>query len=59
MLLLILCGFLCLDGETAPIQKEEDTYLAQYTQTYLDLYYKSALAEWDANTKIIDGDGNP
>ncbi|MCB1050738.1 MAG: M2 family metallopeptidase, partial [Acidobacteria bacterium] len=56
MLLLILCGFLCLDGETAPIQKEVDTYLAQYTQTYLDLYYKSALAEWDANTKIIDGD---
>lgn len=35
---------------------EVDSFLTAYTDRYQDLYYKSAKAEWDLNTKIVEGD---
>ena len=37
-------------------QIEVQVFLDDYTKTFTKLYYDSALAEWDANTKIIAGD---
>ncbi|MDX1439731.1 MAG: M2 family metallopeptidase [Rubricoccaceae bacterium] len=31
-------------------------FLDEYTETLLPLYYESALAEWEANTRIVEGD---
>ncbi|NRA94022.1 MAG: M2 family metallopeptidase [Psychroserpens sp.] len=43
--------------ETTQVSKEEvQAFLDEYTGEFTKLYYKSALAEWDANTKIIPGD---
>lgn len=38
------------------IKNEAQAFLDDYTTTYKDLYYKSAEAEWAANTKIVEGD---
>ena len=38
------------------ISKQAQDFLDQYTQTYQDLQYKAAEAEWKANTMIIEGD---
>ena len=38
------------------IKSEAQAFLDDYTKTYKELAYASALAEWDANTKIIVGD---
>ncbi|MFY0608643.1 MAG: M2 family metallopeptidase [Cyclobacteriaceae bacterium] len=45
-----------MSGCAKPPKEEAQLFLDEYTNTFLDLYYKSALAEWDANTKIIPGD---
>jgi peptidyl-dipeptidase A len=43
--------------ETAAVSKEDvQTFLDEYTASYTKLYYDSALAEWDANTKIVADD---
>ncbi len=31
-------------------------FIDRYTKTYVDLYYKSSLAEWKLNTYIVEGD---
>ncbi len=38
------------------IKTEAQTFLDEYTTTFLDLQYKSAEAEWASNTRIVDGD---
>ncbi|WP_460219525.1 M2 family metallopeptidase [Psychroserpens sp. MEBiC05023] len=44
-------------NDTTTVSKEEvQSFLDEYTATFTKLYYDSALAEWDANTKIIAGD---
>ena len=44
-------------SENNEAQKADvQTFLDDYTKTFTKLYYDSSLAEWDANTKIIDGD---
>ncbi|HIG75451.1 MAG TPA: peptidase [Bacteroidetes bacterium] len=40
----------------AAARAEADAFLEQYTRGFLPLYYASALAEWDANTRIVPGD---
>ncbi len=35
---------------------EVQTFIDEYVEGILPLSYESALAEWDANTKIVDGD---
>ena len=43
--------------ETASASKEDvQTFLDEYTASFTKLYYDSALAEWDANTRIVAGD---
>ncbi len=43
--------------EAATVSKEDvQAFLDEYTNEYTKLYYASALAEWDANTKIVAGD---
>lgn len=53
---LLLGTLLILLGCGPSPQEKTTAYLQEYTDTYLDLYYQSALASWDANTKIIEGD---
>ncbi|WP_033956361.1 M2 family metallopeptidase [Psychroserpens jangbogonensis] len=43
--------------KTASASKEDvQTFLDEYTASFTKLYYDSALAEWDANTRIVAGD---
>lgn len=43
--------------EKASASKEEvQAFLDEYTASFTKLYYDSALAEWDANTRIVAGD---
>jgi len=44
------------DDVSTPFQREAQDFLDEYTDTYQGLYYESAEAEWQANTKIIEGD---
>jgi peptidyl-dipeptidase A len=44
------------ESNTETIKSEVQAFLDDYTSTYTKLYYDSALAEWDGNTKIIPGD---
>ena len=37
-------------------QQEVQAYLDSYTETYVDLQYTSAKAEWATNTMIVEGD---
>lgn len=53
--------FACKNAE-APVEQnatgsaEAQTFIDAYTKTYVDLYYKSAEAEWKLNTYIVEGD---
>src|SRR5687768_9855794 len=38
------------------LRQEVDAYLKEYERTYQKLSYESSLAEWESNTKIVDGD---
>ncbi|RMG63390.1 MAG: peptidase [Calditrichaeota bacterium] len=38
------------------LRQEVQAFLDDYTQTFQKLYYKASLAEWKANTMIIEGD---
>ena len=40
----------------ALVQADAQRYLADYERTFQQLYYASALAEWDSNTRIVEGD---
>ncbi|WP_299226235.1 M2 family metallopeptidase [uncultured Psychroserpens sp.] len=43
--------------EAKTASKEDvQAFLDDYTKTFTKLYYDSALAEWDANTRIVAGD---
>lgn len=41
---------------SAELKTEVQAFLDDYTNTFVKLYYDSALAEWDANTRIVAGD---
>ncbi|MBC5991510.1 M2 family metallopeptidase [Pontibacter cellulosilyticus] len=43
-------------AEMTQVQQEAQAFLDQYSQTYQDLYTKSAEAEWASNTRIVEGD---
>jgi len=43
--------------DTTVVSKEDvQAFLDDYTKSFTKLYYDSALAEWDANTRIVAGD---
>jgi peptidyl-dipeptidase A len=44
------------DDVETPFQREAQAFLDHYTDTFQELYYASAEAEWAANTYIVDGD---
>jgi peptidyl-dipeptidase A len=44
------------DAESGRANPEVDAYLASYTKEYQRLSYASALAEWESNTHIVEGD---
>ena len=48
-LILISCGM-------NPQQRKAEKFLKSYTDTYVDLYYTAAKAEWKSNTYIMEGD---
>lgn len=39
-----------------PIKAEAQNFINVYTETFQNLYYDSAKAEWAANTRIVEGD---
>ncbi|HZB27472.1 MAG TPA: M2 family metallopeptidase [Gemmatimonadales bacterium] len=51
--LLVCCR---ADAESGAGHPEVDAYLASYAKEYQRLSYASALAEWETNTHIIEGD---
>ena len=58
---LVVLAFLLLLGgtscrRTTEIQMEAQGFLDDYTATYADLSYAAALAEWESNTRIVEGD---
>lgn len=42
--------------EESEVVQEAQKFLDSYTETFLELYEKSAEAEWQANIKIVEGD---
>ena len=40
----------------ALVQADAQLYLADYERSFQELYYASSLAEWDSNTRIVEGD---
>ena len=44
------------DASTADPQAEAQAFLDAYAAAFQPLYYASALAQWDANTRIVEGD---
>lgn len=51
--LLLIWGCQKSDQE---VQQEAQTFLDNYSEEFQELYYTSAKAEWQANTKIVEGD---
>lgn len=38
------------------IRQDVDQFIRQYEETYQDLVYEANLAEWETNTRIVEGD---
>jgi peptidyl-dipeptidase A len=56
-LLLLLAA--CQSGAAGSVSnKELDTYLSTYGAEYQRLTYQSQLAEWESNTRIVEGDSS-
>ena len=58
---LVVLAFLLLLGGTScrratEFQMEAQGFLDGYTATYADLSYAAAQAEWESNTRIVEGD---
>jgi peptidyl-dipeptidase A len=43
-------------ASAALVQADAQRYVADYERNYQQLYYASSLAEWDSNTRIVEGD---
>jgi peptidyl-dipeptidase A len=44
------------DAKPSGANPDLDAYLANYAREYRRLYYGSSLAEWESNTRIVEGD---
>lgn len=55
---LALLALLPASAAAAPakVQQQVQAYLDRYSKEYQKLYYKSSLAEWNSNTRIVEGD---
>lgn len=57
--LFILIALLSIGCETPDKwQKKVQTFIDDYSQKYQQLYYASSLAEWESNTRIVEGDSS-
>lgn len=57
--LFILIALLSIGCETSDKwQKKVQTFIDDYSQKYQQLYYASSLAEWESNTRIVEGDSS-
>jgi len=54
--LLLLAVLACQSGTSKSANAELDAYLSRYSRDYQRLYHESALAEWESNTRIVEGD---
>jgi peptidyl-dipeptidase A len=56
--LLIIVVVLACRADAKPVSSnpELEAYLAEYSKEYQRLGYASALAEWESNTRIVEGD---
>ena len=52
----VLLVMIACSGPDPQAVAEARTFLDSYTGDLLDLSYESALAEWQSNTEIIEGD---
>ena len=58
-LICVLLALGCQPGNTpsgAGYQEEAEAFLNDYTTRYLELYGEASEAEWQANTRIVEGD---
>ena len=57
---LLLCACTCpakqVTATDDPVQKEAAAFLADYDKEYQRLYYAANLAEWESQTRIVEGD---
>jgi hypothetical protein len=59
VLLLLVLAIACrADAERVSRNAELENYLAGYSKEYQRLNYASALAEWESNTHIVEGDSS-
>ena len=59
VLLLVVLAIAChADTERVSRNAEVENYLAGYSREYQRLNYASALAEWESNTHIVEGDSS-
>ncbi len=55
----ILIALLWTGCETPDkLQTKVQTFIDDYSQKYQQLYYASSLAEWESNTRIVEGDSS-
>lgn len=54
--LALLAVLACQSGTSRSANADLDAYLTRYGQDYQRLYHESALAEWESNTRIVEGD---
>ena len=55
-LLGLLVLLACQSGTSRSAKVDLDAYLSQYGQEFQRLSYESALAEWESNIHIVEGD---
>src|SRR5882724_13288230 len=59
VLLPVVLAIACrADAERMPRNAEVESYLTGYSKEYQRLNYASALAEWESNTHIVEGDSS-
>jgi peptidyl-dipeptidase A len=46
----------CAGDQNATLRADAQSFLDEYTETYLSLFSESSEAEWALNTKIVEGD---
>ncbi|HWN17418.1 MAG TPA: hypothetical protein VNO19_00770, partial [Gemmatimonadales bacterium] len=54
--LALLALLACQSGTSRSANAALDAYLSRYSHEYQRLYYESGLAEWESNTRIVEGD---
>lgn len=54
--MLVACLALSCDALRTDLSHEVNDYLARYSERMQELYYEAQQAEWESNTRIVEGD---